>query len=316
MAIKAFNSVGGFSVGESAANVILANGDITTSNANLSANLFVTDTANVGSLRTDNLLYANGTAWDFANPAGGNAEIQYSDGNGGFAASANLKFDYTNNVLVVTGNVNANNANLGNLATASFVNVSSNLNVTGNASVGSLRTDNLLHANGEAWDFANPAGSNTQVQFNDGNGDFGASANFTFDTTTNLLSVTGNISASNANLGNAATANYLTGTLTTSAQPNITSVGNLSSLNVDGVVNLGNALNVQGNIEGNSSINVDGNVTGSNLNTTGLANIGNLEISGNVTGDLIPSQDEIYDLGSSTKRWKDLYLSGNSLIIG
>jgi hypothetical protein len=265
MAIKAFNSVGGFSVGESAANVILANGDITTSNANLSANLFVTDTANVGNLRTDNLLYANGTAWDFANPAGGNAEIQYSDGNGGFAASANLKFDYTNNVLVVTGNVNANNANLGNLATASFVNVSNNLNVTGTANVGNLRTDNLLHANGAAWDFANPAGSNTQVQFNNGNGDFGASANFTFDTATNLLAVTGNISASNANLGNTATASYFTGTLTTNAQPNITSVGNLSSLNVDGVVNLGNALNVQGNIAANSSINANGTITGANL---------------------------------------------------
>ena len=32
MAIKAFNSVAGFSVGESPANIILANGDITTTN--------------------------------------------------------------------------------------------------------------------------------------------------------------------------------------------------------------------------------------------------------------------------------------------
>ena len=31
---------------------------------------------------------------------------------------------------------------------------------------------------------------------------------------------------------------------------------------------------------------------------------------------LIPSAGDVYDLGSSTKRWKDLYLSGNSLYIG
>ena len=50
MAIKPFNSVGGFSVGEVPANVILANGDFTTGNANLTANLYVTNTANLPTL--------------------------------------------------------------------------------------------------------------------------------------------------------------------------------------------------------------------------------------------------------------------------
>jgi hypothetical protein len=235
MAIKAFNSVGGFSVGENSANIILANGDITTSNANLSANLFVADTANVGN----------------------------------------------------------------------------------------LRTDHLLHANGVAWDFANPAGANTQIQYNDGNGDFGASANFTFDQTTNLLTVIGNVNASNANLGNLVVANFFKGVFdTTSAnQSNITTVGNLTFLNVDGVSNLANILNVSGNIEANANINSNANITGANLNTTGLANIGNLQISGKVTGNLVPSANADgsgagYDLGSATYRWKDLYLSGNSIKIG
>ena len=31
---------------------------------------------------------------------------------------------------------------------------------------------------------------------------------------------------------------------------------------------------------------------------------------------LIPRNTEIYDLGSSSKRWKDLYLSGTSLYLG
>jgi len=36
----------------------------------------------------------------------------------------------------------------------------------------------------------------------------------------------------------------------------------------------------------------------------------------NVGSDLIPSLDSTYDLGSPTKKWKDLYLSGNSIYLG
>ncbi len=56
------------------------------------------------------------------------------------------------------------------------------------------------------------------------------SATFTFAN----VNVTSNIAAGNANLGNLATANFVSGTLTSSAQPNITSVGTLTSLNVSG----------------------------------------------------------------------------------
>jgi|688.fasta_scaffold01024_15 hypothetical protein len=230
MAIKAFNSIGGFSVGENAANIILANGDITTTNANLTGNLYVSDTANVGNVRTDHLLYANGQPWD----------------------------------------------------------------------IGGI-----------------PAGSNTQIQFNNDN-EFGASANFTFNSSTNLLTITGNISATNANLGNLATANFFHGVFdsTSSNQANITNVGNLISLNVDGIANLANVVNVTGNINASANITANANITGANLNTLGLANIGNLEISGTTTGNLIPSANITFNLGNATNRWKDLFLSGSSILIG
>jgi len=291
MAIKAFNSVGGFSVGENASNVILANGDITTSNANLSANLFVTDTANVGNLRTDNLLKANGAPWDFANPAGSNTQVQFNDGNGDFGASANFTFNTSTSLLTVIGNITANNANLGNLLTVNFANISSNLDVSNTANVGSLRTDNLLKANGTPWDFANPAGSNTQIQFNDGNGDFGASANFTFDTATNLLNVTGNITASNANLGNLVTVNYANFTNDIVVQGNIANANNISVNN-----NIsGNTANFSGNVvthnltvnlelSGNTA-NFDGNITSLNANLGNLVVASFANISSNVTSN-------------------------------
>ena len=68
------------------------------------------------------------------------------------------------------------------------------LTVTNTANVGNLRTNNLLYANGLPWDLQEAAGSNTQIQFNNGvNNNFGASANFTFDSATNNLALNGNV---------------------------------------------------------------------------------------------------------------------------
>jgi hypothetical protein len=72
------------------------------------------------------------------------------------------------------------------------------------------------------------AGSDTQIQFNDA-GAFGASANLLFNKTTNTISGPTLVSAS-----------FFTGTLTTAAQPNITSVGTLTSLSVTGSITSGN----------------------------------------------------------------------------
>ena len=37
---------------------------------------------------------------------------------------------------------------------------------------------------------------------------------------------------------------------------------------------------------------------------------------GEVTGDLVPDQNEVYDLGSPTKKFRDLYLSNNTIYLG
>ncbi len=220
-----------------------------------------------GGLLTNNLYYANGQPWDLQEAAGSNTQIQYNDGLNNFGASANFTYNDATQLLTVTGNaqfnnanlgnlatanyvnvsqqVNGNvanfsgnltslNANLGNLATANFVNVSSNVNVTDTMQAGNVRTDNLLYANGNPWDLQEAAGSNTQIQYNDGSNNFGASANFTFDYATNTLIVTGtanvsgnlngnvgnfsgNVSALNANLGNLATANFINALETTTS---------------------------------------------------------------------------------------------------
>jgi len=107
-------------------------------------------------VKTDNLYYANGNPWDLDQPAGSNTQLQFNN-NGSFGASANLTFDGTS--LTLTG---------------------------GNVVATGVKTSNLYYANGNPWDLDQPAGSNTQLQFNN-NGSFGASANLTFNGTTLLV---------------------------------------------------------------------------------------------------------------------------------
>jgi len=147
--------------------------------------------------------------------------------------------NYTFNNVTATGNLVTLNANLGNVALANYV-----------------KTDNLLYANGVPWNFggggggATVAGTNTQVQFNDG-GSFGSNANFVFDKSTNRLTVD-NITANGAALtnltganisGTVANANFAAyaGNITLAAQSNITSLGTLTSLSVTGNISTGNA---------------------------------------------------------------------------
>jgi hypothetical protein len=45
---------------------------------------------------------------------------------------------------------------------------------------------------------------------------------------------------------------------------------------------------------------------------------GNLDVPGNInaTGDIMPAANVTYDLGATTARWKDIYLSGSSMFLG
>ena len=150
---------------------------------------------------------------------------------------------------------NASNVSLGNLA---------NIKILGGTANYTIKTD----GNGNlSWgiDTTAAGGSNTQVQFNDTNV-LGGSANFVYDKLTSNLTLIGN-----ANLGNTVSANFFfgagnnlsniqganvsgavssatsattAGTVTTAAQPNITSLGTLTGLTTTGTANFVGASNV------------------------------------------------------------------------
>lgn len=139
----------------------------------------------------------------------------------------------TNRILELpaTDNLDLTSSNISNV---------SNINSVGNI------TASYFIGNGSALTgvtaSVTPAGANTQIQFND-SGALGANSNFTINTTTGVLSAT-SFSGNGANLSSITGANVsgtvsaatTAGTVTTAAQPNITSVGTLTSLVVSGNV--------------------------------------------------------------------------------
>jgi hypothetical protein len=234
---------------------------VTGTGANLTGTLSVSSNANVGNLGTGGLITATG------NISGGNL--------------------ISNGIITATGNVTAPNF-IGNVVG----------NISGNLSVN---------------------GSNTEVIFND-SGLANANAGFTFNKATGLVSVTGNGTFGNVIGGNLVSATYLSGTLITGAQPNITSTGTLTSISVSGNANIGNfgtagLITAVGNITGG---NISGTlltgtlVTTSQPNITTVGTLTSLQVSGNIT----PTADQVYNLGNATNAFKDLYLSGNTIYIG
>lgn len=88
-------------------------------------------------------------------------------------------------------------------------NVVTNIFTSGNVAAGNIYADFYHYANGDPLSIS-AAGSNTQIQYNS-NGVFGASANFTFNSVTNLLTTTNLNVPGLTNLGNVSNVTILGG---------------------------------------------------------------------------------------------------------
>jgi len=212
------------------------------------------------------------------------------------AAQPNITSVGTLSSLAVTGNVSANNISAtnevsattlgGTLTTASQPNITSvgtlsSLTVTGNVATGGIKTDNYFYANGEPVDFQQPAGSNTQIQFNS-NDDFGASANLTFNNSTNNLAVGGNIVVSTgAFYGNGAGLSSLVGANVTGEVAFAATANAVAGANVSGTVSFATTAN---------------NVAGANVS----GQVGNAAVAGTVYTNAQPNITSVGTLTSVT----------------
>ena len=217
------------------------------------------------------------------------------------------------NSVATSGNITAGNlASTGRTSTVTFsVSGNSNLGSVSNITITGGSANQLLSTNGSGvLSFVNVntlvgtinSAVANQITYYTAANAIGGSSNLTWNGA-NLLTVTGNVSASNLNTsgslavtGNASVGNIL------ATNANLTAAtvsGNLSTGNISATTVTGNISAVSGIFSGNVTfgninavsgiLGVSGNITGGNFITTGFlsvsgnANVGNLGSPGNIT---------------------------------
>ena len=212
--------------------------------------------------------------------------------------------------------------------TSGNVSTSGTLGVTGTSTLGVINASGLLSADAGidvdgVFTVANTSGNVSTT------GTL-AAANTTISGTadvTGLASLDGGIDVDGvftvANTsGNVSTTGTLgAGNTTISGTVDASGLASLDGgVDVDGAFTVANT---SGNVSTSGTLNVTGLTTvgiisGSNMDLTGDLGVGgDLTVAGAMTtdGHIIPSLHNTYDLGSTTKFWRDLYLSSGSLYI-
>ena len=248
---------------------LTVSGNIAFSGANVSlgavGNLKITGGSANYVLQTDgagNLSWVAVSSGSSSNISNGNSNVNIPSSNGNINLTA-----VGNTTMVVTG---------------TGVNVAGTLNVSGNATVGNIVTSgsggNVSNVNVISANTFIASGNITANNINTtGSGGNIGNANVI---SANTFTASGNITAGNANLGNAVTANYFignfygtansattAGTVTTAAQPNITSVGTLTGLTSTGTADLTGASNVA--LGPVANVHITGGSNGQYLQTDG-----------------------------------------------
>jgi hypothetical protein len=249
---------------------------------------------NITSLGTLTSLSVTGNIVSGNANLGNSATANYFIGSGNNLSniqSANITGTVANaNYAAYAGDVvNASQSNITSLGTLTSVSVS------GNANIGNIGTG-IITATGNITGANLITGGTLSVTGNANVGNIGAIGVYATTLSATGNANVGNIGAigvyattlsatGNANVGNigatGVVATTLEGSLTTNAQPNITSIGILTSISVSGNANIGNI--------GTGIITATGNITGANLITggtlsvTGNTTVGNLSVLGNLT---------------------------------
>lgn len=253
--------------------LVSATGNVTGANINTTGLITATGNITGGNIISFGNISATGnvTADTFSGNFSGNMSAPGTNTSvlfnraGNTGSSNALQFDYVSNVLTVSGRLTTTgNVEFGNVQTTGVY--ADTLSSTGNASVGNILTDGYYYANGQPVDFQQPAGSNTQLQFNDNN-DFGASANLTFDKTTNNLSLSGNLLSNGV----------------------ISTTGNITGNNLSITANA-----AVGNLDVTGTVSFTGDVSAGNISASGNVTTPNVRSSGSLS--LIPGSGGNIDL--------------------
>ena len=244
--------------------------------------------ANVGSLDLSNANIVIMAGVDSVNGANGNVILTTSN----IAEGANLYFTNSRarTAISITGSGTYNNTTGVITITAGSGDVVSVNGANGNVvltTANLAESGNLYFTNDRVW--SNVVASITTSYVPEG-------ANLYFTNARVYAAVTGNL-ALKANVTD----------LTTS---NVSEGANLYFTNARVAAFVTPNLDLKANVTDLTTANV------TELNNLYFTNARVSAYLSNISGNLIPDSDNVYDLGSASNRWRDLYLTGNSLYLG
>jgi hypothetical protein len=281
------------------ATTVSATGNVSGANVNATSGVFTVTVDATGNILAGNLnsnaAVTGVTITASGNLEGGNAVITGDISTTTVTASGN----------VVAGNVNSNAAITGVTITASGNLEGGNAVITGDVSsatgtfTGNVSAGNLVtlgNVDGAGGFFTgnvtadtfignisgniDAGGANTEIQFND-NDILNGSAAFTFNSASNLVTASGNVSA-----GNLTTVGDVT-TATVTASGNVVAGNVNSNAAVTGVT-----ITASGNLEGGNAV-ITGDVSAATGSFTGNVIAGNLNSNASVTGITITASGNL-----------------------
>ena len=239
------------------------NGNIASTSTSTGAAVVVGGIGISGNVYSDKLYVTRGIFWAGNNnvissggggsaPAGSTAQIQYN--NSGELGAAALNYYSGNTVVVATAGLTSTSTTSGSFQVLGGVGISGNI-VANQVHALSNGSGTNFKVGDDAWfgdiNIANTVGLRGQQDATQGYIVFGNSNNTTYIgrsgtnpiTVTGAFSVTGTITAATVNAGTIGNAGAtLTGTLSTAAQTNITSLGTLTGLTVTGNTDIQNTV--------------------------------------------------------------------------
>ena len=305
-------------------------------------------TANVAStLQVDGDAYLNDTTVTTL-AANGDVDLRSNLGVDGISSLNQITATTitSNGVLTVGGRTFlTRQLNVSERTTLTSLHANGDFNVDGSSTVNALTTTSL-HANGNFSVDGSSALNGTTTTSLHANGAFSVDGSSALNAaTTTSLHANGAFSVDGTSALNAITATTIHANGAIDTDSNLTVDGSsalngttVTTLGANSAVHFKSTLDVDAATRLNSGIILGGSSTDNitvkgnfaNQSTTGTADFnGTLNaystvnindsvlFNGEVVGShIIPSDDVTYDLGSATKAWRDLYLSGSSIKLG
>lgn len=186
----------------------------------------------------------------------------------------------------------------------------SRLDFTGNIEGNTISNVTITSLTGSNANYTNLTGTTFTSTNSNITALTGSHANITNVTGTTLTSTNAfvtSLTASNAGVTN------LTGSTLTSTNGTVTNLTG-GTLNVTGQTFLGSDLHITGNTYQTGSIDVTGDITlGGNI-TIGNQTTDIIQFGGEVSSSILPIVHNSFDLGSPSKNWRNLHVSGTAYV--